>query len=219
MSQQIIKDLSKRYTTKKYDASKRISNEDLAIIKEALRLSPSSINSQPWRFIFVESDVARQRLYHTFDHNFQYNQPHVKNASHIVLLAHKPYYSKEDYKKVVDLEVNSGRLAPQDADGKLNNSYAIAEAHTIDNGFNGHWSKAQVYLALGNILHTLARMGIHSTPLEGIDAKLINKEFKPELGDYVCEVGLAMGYALENEDFNIKLPKARFSQDEVIAVI
>ena len=49
MSEQIISELNQRYTTKKYDASKRISSEELAIIKEALRLSPSSINSQPWK--------------------------------------------------------------------------------------------------------------------------------------------------------------------------
>lgn len=47
MSHQIITDLNNRYTAKKYDEEKRISQEDMAIIKEAIRLSASSINSQP----------------------------------------------------------------------------------------------------------------------------------------------------------------------------
>ncbi|MEF1191728.1 nitroreductase family protein, partial [Vibrio parahaemolyticus] len=66
MSHQIIKDLNSRYTAKKYDAEKRISQEDMAIIKEAIRLSASSINSQPWKFIVIESDEAKQRFHSTF---------------------------------------------------------------------------------------------------------------------------------------------------------
>ncbi|MDF4367587.1 nitroreductase family protein, partial [Vibrio parahaemolyticus] len=58
MSHQIITDLNSRYTAKKYDETKRVSQEDMAIIKEALRLSASSINSQPWKFIVIESDEA-----------------------------------------------------------------------------------------------------------------------------------------------------------------
>ena len=55
MSHPIIEDLNKRYTVKKYDTGKRISADDLATILEALRLSASSINSQPWKFVVVES--------------------------------------------------------------------------------------------------------------------------------------------------------------------
>ena len=59
VSHQIITDLNSRYTAKKYDETKRVSQEDMAIIKEALRLSASSINSQPWKFIVIESDEAK----------------------------------------------------------------------------------------------------------------------------------------------------------------
>ena len=48
MTHPIISDLQRRYTSKRYDASKQISQADLAVILEALRLSPSSIHSQPW---------------------------------------------------------------------------------------------------------------------------------------------------------------------------
>ena len=36
-----------RYTTKHY-SSQRVNDEDIAKLKEILRLAPSSINSQPW---------------------------------------------------------------------------------------------------------------------------------------------------------------------------
>ncbi|MDW2334225.1 nitroreductase family protein, partial [Vibrio sp. 1069] len=90
MSHQIIKDLNSRYTAKKYDAEKRISQEDMAIIKEAIRLSASSINSQPWKFIVIESDEAKHRFHSTFANKHQFNQPPAPPASHTNLLAYDP---------------------------------------------------------------------------------------------------------------------------------
>ena len=40
-----------RYTAKRYDANKPISDETLNDLLEVLRLSPSSVNIQPWHFM------------------------------------------------------------------------------------------------------------------------------------------------------------------------
>ncbi|MDU0354455.1 nitroreductase family protein [Paraglaciecola aquimarina] len=218
MSHQIIKDLSTRYTAKKYDASKRISAEDIDVIKQAIRLSASSINSQPWKFILVESDEGKQRLHDTFANKFQFNQQHAKEASHTLLLAFDPKFTKEKFTKRVDAEVSSGHLPAEKYDSFLG-AYAFAEMNTDENGSNATWTKAQVYLALGNILHTLARLGIASTPMEGVDHELIGEIFKAELDGHVCEVALAMGYQDEKEDWNFGLPKARLALNEVIEVV
>lgn len=218
MSHQIITDLNSRYTTKKYDASKRISADDMAVIKEALRLSASSINSQPWKFLIVESDAAKQRFHDTFANNFEFNQPHAKEASHTVLLAYDPNFTKEKFTKRVDAEVNSGHL-PADMRDAFMGAYAFADANTDETGYNGTWTKAQVYLALGNLLHTLSRLGIASTPMEGVDASLIGELFEDELDGHVCEVALAMGYHKDGEDFNYGLPKARLALEDVVTVL
>lgn len=42
-----------RYAAKKYGSNKRIPQETVDALKEVLRLSPSSINIQPWKFTFV----------------------------------------------------------------------------------------------------------------------------------------------------------------------
>lgn len=219
MPNAVINDLNTRYTVKKYDETKRISADDLEVIKEALRLSPSSINSQPWKFIIVESDAAKQRLHDTFANKYQFNQPHAKEASHTLLLAHNPNYSKADYKKVCDVEVSSGHLPEEMYSAMYDGAYTFAEANTDENGFNGNWTKAQTYIALGNIMHTLARLGIHSTPMEGVDPEMISELFKHELDGHVCEVALAMGYPLEAEDYNFGKPKARLAQADIITVV
>ncbi|AXT71011.1 nitroreductase family protein [Vibrio sp. dhg] len=219
MSHQIIQDLNRRYTAKKYDASKRISQQDMDVIKEAIRLSASSINSQPWKFIVIESDEAKQRFHDTFANMHQFNQPHAKEASHIILFAHNPKFTKDDYRKVVDVEVSSGHLPAEMYDNMLNGAFGFAESQTNELGFNGHWTKAQTYIALGNTLHVLARLGIASTPMEGVDPEMIGKIFEKELDGYVCEFALAMGYHLEGEDYNYGLPKSRLAAEDVLVTL
>lgn len=219
MTHPIIKDLNTRYTAKKYDASKRISAEDMEVIKEAIRLSASSINSQPWKFIVLESDEAKQRFHNTFANMHQFNQPHAKEASHTILFAHNPRFTKDNYKKVVDAEVTSGHLPTERYNDMLNGAFGFAELNTDETGFNGNWTKAQTYIALGNTLHTLARMGIASTPMEGVDPELIGEEFKEELEGFVCDFALALGYHKDGEDYNHGLPKARLPLEDVITTL
>jgi len=203
----IIEDLNSRYTTKRYDETKRIPKADLAVLFEAMRLSASSINSQPWRFVVISSDQAKQRLHETFVNKYQFNQSKALTSSEVILFAHNPAYTRENYAEVLDQGIVDGRTKPEDRESAFG-GFVFAEMNTSESGDTSSWTKAQTYLALGNSLHTLARLKIDSTPLEGIDADLLNKEFAEELGGYHCDVALAIGYQAE-DDFNAKLPKSR----------
>lgn len=214
MSHPVIDDLLWRKTTKKYDPSKKVSEQDLAILFEAIRLSPSSINSQPWKFVVIESDEARQRMSKTFSRMHEYNQPHVFESSQFILFAHNPRYNRSDFDKVVAQYIEDGRVKAEDSN-KAYGAFVFAENNTDETGDTSCWTRAQTYLALGNTLHTLARLKIDATPIEGIDAELVNKEFEKELDGYYCEVALAIGYH-HNDDFNAKLPKSRLNMDEVL---
>ncbi len=218
MKHPIITDLEKRYTTKRYDASKRVSQENLAVIYEAMRLSASSINSQPWKFIVIESDQAKQRMHDTFENKFQFNQPHIKTGSHVILFAHNPKYTRADYARVVDKGIEDLRTKPEGREQAFG-GFAFVDLNTDDAGNNAAWTKSQTYLALGNTLHVLARLGIDSTTMEGVDSELISDIFSEELGGYQCEVALVMGYHHREEDYNAKLPKSRLATDEVIQVL
>lgn len=218
MAHKIIEDLNWRYTTKGgYDKDKKISKEDMNIIKESIRLTASSINSQPWKFIIIESDEGKQRLEDTYA-NPNINTPHAKRASHTILFANKTHYDKNDYKKIVKEDIRAGRTPKEKEKSAIaKGDFAVMKADK--DGYNGHWTKAQTYIALGNVLHTLARLRIDSTPLEGIDIKGINKEFANEIGKgYECSFALALGYH-SDDDFNYDLPKSRLTSEEIFQTI
>lgn len=215
---QIIDDLATRYTTKKYDPSKKVAQQDLDVLYESLRLSPSSINSQPWKFVVIESDAAKQRMHDSFANKHQFNQHLIFDSSHIILFAHNPAYTRDDYAKVVDKGIQDKRT-PLENREKAFAGFHFAESNTDENGDNSAWTKAQVYIALGNAMHTLARLKVDSTPMEGIDHELVGEIFAEELGGFECHVALAIGYHHESEDYNFSLPKTRLAMSDVLTVI
>lgn len=218
MTHPIIRDLESRHTAKLYDATKRISQDDLAVLYNAMRLSPSSINSQPWKFIVIESDAAKERMHSTFANKFQFNQPHIKAASHIILFAHNPQYTRENYGQVIDADIKNGRTQTENREQAFG-AFAFVDLNTDEQGNNAAWTKAQTYIALGNTMHAAARLGIDTTPMEGVDAQLIGEEFASELDGYICDVALALGYHDAEEDYNAKLPKSRLSKEQIIQVL
>ena len=54
--------MKERRSCRSFDPEKNVSREDLIKIVEAGRLSPSGCNSQPWKFIVVDSPEAKDKL-------------------------------------------------------------------------------------------------------------------------------------------------------------
>ncbi len=53
--------MERRYSCRKYQ-DKAVAREDLMKIVEAGRLTPSACNSQPWKFLVIDSDEAKEKL-------------------------------------------------------------------------------------------------------------------------------------------------------------
>ena len=51
-----------RYTTKAYDVSSQVDQAIIDELLELLRLSPSSVNSQPWHFVVASTAEGKARL-------------------------------------------------------------------------------------------------------------------------------------------------------------
>lgn len=56
----------RRFSARKY-TDEPVSKDDLDYMLECVRLAPSAVNRQPWRFVVVRSDEARQRLWRAYD--------------------------------------------------------------------------------------------------------------------------------------------------------
>ena len=50
-----------RFSARKF-TSEAVSQEDVDYIMECVRLAPSAVNRQPWHWLIVRSDEAKEKL-------------------------------------------------------------------------------------------------------------------------------------------------------------
>lgn len=190
-----------RYTTKKYDPAKKISDENVQKLKEILRLSPSSINSQPWKFIFITDEKLKNELAEVS----YFNESKIKEACHLIVF--NVIDNIEKFEKECIGELPEGSVAYYQKNIKPKSEENIKS-----------WLANQVYLSLGYFLSACACMGIDSTPMEGVDIK----EYAKILGtkDYKPLFAVAIGYR-DTQDTNQPsiTPKSRFGLNDVIKSI
>src|SRR5690625_377691 len=89
---QVLKEMQFRHTTKEYDPTKKISDEDFNYILEVGRLSPSSLGSEPWKFIVIDDVNMREELIDVAPGTVA----KLKTASHFLIIASRknmPYDS------------------------------------------------------------------------------------------------------------------------------
>lgn len=56
----------KRFSTRKFSAQK-IDEQTLEHIMECVRMAPSAVNRQPWKFIVVGSESAKEKLVQCYE--------------------------------------------------------------------------------------------------------------------------------------------------------
>ncbi len=207
---------TKRYTCKEYDPNKKIPQADLEQLYKVLQNSPSSVNSQPWHFVIVESDEAKAKILPAI---FEFNQPRVMNASHVVLFLARNEFTDAYLKEIVDQEDKDQRFPEKEMKAANDqgrryfvdlNSQTEAQLHD--------WQNRQVYIALGNLLLASAALQIDSTPIEGFDPQKLDEILNLKEKGFRSVVIASLGYRSE-EDFNAKLPKSRLPFDELFTIL
>ncbi len=213
----IIDIAKKRYSTKEFDGTKKLSKEDAQKVKDLLRFAPSSINLQPWSFIIAETEEGKNTIAKSTQGNYEFNLNKVLKASQVVVFCSYLNASKDHLIKVVEKECKDGRLTEQDKQTHIDGRYNFVEMHDNMGDF-AQWSAKQNYINLGAFLLGLGALNIDAVAIEGFDANVLNKEFNLSEKNLKADFIVALGYR-SNDDFNAKLPKSRLKEDEIITTI
>lgn len=195
---EFIEVMRNRYTTKKYNSNKKVSDQDIQTLEQILRLSPSSINSQPWRFTFVSDFGIKNKLAEV---SF-FNATKIIDSSHLVV------FSVIDSVSLFENQIEE--KLPVGAVGYYNQFLKNKGADHIKS-----WLSNQVYLALGVFLSGCATMKIDSTPMEGIIGEKYDEILSQD--HYKSLFAVAIGYRDENDPNQPKLKsKIRNAIEDVI---
>jgi len=162
--------LHRRYATKKFDTTKKISQEDFDVLLESLRLAPSSFGLQPWKFIHVKNPEIRKILQEN-----SRGQPQIVDASDLIIIAVKTTMQEKDVEEYVQSiqKIRSVNLSEiPEADIKKVLEYKNMMIQTIQARTPEQlksWNQKQAYIAMGFLLETCAILGIDACPMEGFD--------------------------------------------------
>ncbi|AFM05451.1 nitroreductase [Bernardetia litoralis DSM 6794] len=213
--------LNWRYTTKEFDPTKKISDSDMAQVKELLRMSPSSVNLQPWHFIIAETKEGKERIAKGTQGFFSFNEPKVVNASAVILFCSRISADENYIQHLSATEEKDGRYPNEEIKkgvyGAIN---TFADIHKYDLKDLQHWMEKQVYLNIGGFLLGVASLKIDATPMEGIDVKALDEEFGLREKGFTAITAVSIGYRAES-DFNSteKTPKSRLPKSEIFTEI
>ncbi len=100
----IIKQLEERYATKKFDPTKRVSDDKIKKLEKAFQLTPTSFNLQPIKLVVLEDKEVQEKL---VPHAF--NQRQVADASHLLVLCidKAPIVSQIEEKFTIEKEIRN----------------------------------------------------------------------------------------------------------------
>ena len=204
-----------RYSTKDFDTNKKISESDFQELLNIIRLSPSSTNLQPWKFIIANTEEGKKRVAKSTSGFFAFNESKVLNASHVIVFASKDVADDDYLLKVLDKEQDDGRFAEQEHRDMVDGARkTFTNIHRDDLNDEKHWLQKQVYLNMGVLLLGAGALGIDALPMEGIDLDILNDEFNLKEEGYSAIGAVSLGYRTDS-DFNSSLPKSRLDEKDI----
>ena len=164
--QQALDIFRRRVSTRYYDPARKISAEDFAAILDFGRLSPSSVGSEPWKFLVIQNQGLREKIKPVA----WGMQATIAEASHLVILLAKKHarYDSPFFSELM----NRRGFTPEQRAAALER-YRNFQTHDIaiadDERALFDWASKQSYIALANMLTGAAMLGIDSCPIEGMD--------------------------------------------------
>tara|TARA_R110002072_G_scaffold48716_5_gene133138 strand:+ start:7234 stop:7869 length:636 start_codon:yes stop_codon:yes gene_type:complete len=206
-----IEHLQWRYATKKFDASRKLPEEKIKILKEAFNLTATSYGLQPIKLLIIKNQQVKEDLFPMTMH-----QKQVQDASHLLVFCVVTSIDKEyvtNYFELVENKRGTSKtiLAPF-------RDILIDEFKQKDEQEIFEWAKNQAYLAMGNLLTVCALEKIDSCPIEGFEPQKYDDYLNlPEKGLKSVLV-MPIGYRA-TDDFFADFKKVRKDIAETIIEI
>jgi nitroreductase/dihydropteridine reductase len=207
----IIEALNKRYATKIFDASKKLSQAQIDDLIEAGRLTATSYGLQLMKFVLVEDPEKRAQLV-----KCSFGQRQVVDASHLIVMCRERDLELAHFEEYTNRVATARNQNPEDLQGFKN--MMVSSILTKSEDEQVLWLEKQVYIALGNMLTACAALDIDACPMEGF----IPEEYDDILNlvehNLSAVLVLPVGYR-SAEDVSADRTKVRRSKEQFLVTI
>ena len=191
----IIESLNWRYATKKFDSNRKLSKNQVNILKNAFNLTASSYGLQPIKLIVISNQEIKNNLLES-----SFNQKQVIQCSHLFIICIETdideSYIELYFKRVVDIRKTSAKVLESFKNSIINEFNDMSNTSIIN------WSKNQAYLALGNLMTVCAVEGIDSCPMEGFVPEKYNEILDLKSKNLKSVLVMPVGYRSVDDQFS-----------------
>ena len=200
-----------RYATKKFDATKKVSTEDLETLKKAIQLSTSSYGLQLYKVFIIENPEVRAQL-----QPVSWGQSQIVDASHLLVFANIVNVQESHIDAYVQNIADTRGLSVEDLKGY--SDFMKSKIVPLPVEQKAVWTSKQTYLALGNLLNAAAELKIDVTPMEGFEPEKYNEILGLDKLGLNASLVAAIGYRHE-EDATQHYAKVRKPIEELFETI
>ncbi len=205
--------LNWRYATKKMDPARKVPEEKVAAILEAVQLAPTSSGLQPFEVFVVTNPEVRAKL-----RAAAYDQAQVTEGSHLLVFAAWDTYTEARIDAVVaDIVAQRGAAAEAAVKGyydQLKGSYVPRSAEE-----NYQHAARQAYIAFGLALTAAAFEEVDATPMEGFDPAQVDEILGLKEKGLRSVTLLPLGYRAAEGDWLVGQKKVRRGLDRLVTKV
>ncbi len=207
----VLERLEWRYATKKMDPAKKVPQEKIERILEAVRLTPTSSGLHPFDVIVITNAALREKI-----KAISFNQGQVTDCSHLLVFAAWHDYTPERINMMFDLAVEA-RGNNEGWETYRQSLLSRYPARGPEVNFQ-HTAK-QAYIGLGIALAAAAIEGVDSTPMEGFDPDALDELLGLRERGLRSVLLLPLGYREADKDWLVNLKKVRRPRESFITEI
>lgn len=199
--------LNWRYTTKKFDPLKKVTEEDFAGLLEVLRMAPSSYGLQPWKFAVVRDPSLRAHI-----KDYSWGQSQVTEASHLIVFCSLTRMDPEYISRYITRvsQIRSVDRATLEAYERSMHDFLRSQPSEE----MSQWMKRQVYIPLGMLIAECARRKIDASPMEGFDSRKVDEALGLDREGVTSVALCGIGYRASDDRY-ANLKKVRFESSEL----
>ena len=201
-----------RYATKKMDASKVVPREKVDRILEAARLAPTSSGLQPFEIIVITNAEIRAKI-----KPIAWNQAQVVDCSHLLVFAAWDTYTEARINMVFDMTNKERGLTIEGWEKYRNLLLGKYVPRSAEENFQ-HAAR-QAYIALSFAMIAAANEQVDCTPMEGFDSAALDTLLDLPARGLKSVLMLPLGYRDADNDWLVKLKKARIPRNQFISEI
>jgi nitroreductase / dihydropteridine reductase len=208
---ELLEKLKWRYAAKAMNG-KKIPQDKIDNIIEAISLSPTSSGLQPFEVIIITNQEIKEKI-----KPIAWNQSVITDCSHLFVFAAWDTYTAERINKMFDLTNTIRGFKNEGWENyrqMLLNSYPQKDPET---NFN-HAAK-QAYIAFSQAISAAAFQGLDCTPLEGFDPEALDKILDLKSKGLRSCVMLPVGYRDSENDWLVNLAKVRKSKEDLVTLL